>query len=96
MTAPLIARVRGYLSVYETDPPVALANDVSLALQTAALSGGRQAPDDPDAGGRIIELRAVAALPGGATASREAQVRLGAALGVSRDWQILTWGERPH
>ena len=94
MTPPLLARVRGCLSVYQTDPPITLADGMSLTLQTAALSGGLQSPDDPDTASRIIELRAAAALPGGARASRGAQVRFGAAPGMSRDWQILTWGDR--
>jgi len=83
------------LSVYQPGPPIALANNESLASQINAVSDGLRSPEDPGTGDRIIELRAVAALPHGAGASREAQVHLGAALGVSRGWQILTWG-RPH
>jgi general secretion pathway protein K len=95
MTAPLLERVREYLSVYQPGPPAALANDMSLTLRSAAVSGGSQSLDDPGAGDRIIKLLAIATLTGGTKASREAEVHLGTALGVSRDWRILTW-ERPH
>jgi general secretion pathway protein K len=95
MTGSLLARVRGYLSVYQPGLPIALTNDLGPALQMAAVSDGLRSQNDLGDGDRIIELRAVAALPGGTTASRQAEVHLGAALGVSRDWQILAWG-RPH
>lgn len=95
MTAALLSRVRGYLSVYESGPPVAPADDESLAFQIATVSDGVRGRKASDAVDRIIELHAVATLPGGTTARREAQVHLGAALGETRDWQILTW-ERPH
>lgn len=95
MTASLLARVRGTLSVYQPGPPTVLANGASLTQQIAAIGDGIPSPDDLGTGDRFIELRAVAVLPGGATARREAEVHLGSALGVSRDWQILTWG-RPH
>jgi hypothetical protein len=61
----------------------------------AAVSDGVRSQNDVGTGDRIIELQAVSTLSGGATASREVQVHLGAVLGMSRDWQILTWG-RPH
>jgi general secretion pathway protein K len=92
MSGALLARIRGHLSVYEPGLPIALANDESLALQIAAVSGGLKSPDGPDNSDRVIELQAVATLPGGVTAGRMAQVHLGAALGETRDWQILTWG----
>jgi hypothetical protein len=72
-----------------------LANDTSLTQQMAAVSDGLRSSDNLGTGDSTIELLAVAALPSGTMASREAQVHLGVALGVSRDWQILTWG-RPH
>jgi general secretion pathway protein K len=92
MTGALLADVRGHLSVYEPGPSITVANDESPALQIAAVSNGLRSPDGPDTSDRVIELRAVAALPGGVTAGRKAQVHLGAALGETRDWQILTWG----
>src|SRR5262249_28010268 len=60
MTQPLLARVRGYLSVYQPGLPVAPATDGSLSLLIASVSGGVQSPDDGGAGNRVIELRSVA------------------------------------
>jgi general secretion pathway protein K len=95
MTAPLLARVCGYLSVYQPGPPIALTDNLTPALQIAAVNDGLQSQDGLGTGDRIIELQAASTLRGGATAGRHVQVHLGAALGMSRDWQILTWG-RPH
>jgi general secretion pathway protein K len=94
VTPALLERLRPYLSVYQSGPPVVTADAAALraALQTAEMMSRAAVPADAGTADRVVELHAVAALPGGTRFSRSALVRLAASAGpAGRGWQILTW-----
>jgi general secretion pathway protein K len=94
MTPALLERLRPFLSVYQSGAPVVAgdAGAVRAALQTAEMIGGAPTPTDAGTADRVVELHAVAALPGGTRFTRVAIVRLAAGAGqAARGWQILNW-----
>jgi general secretion pathway protein K len=94
MTAPLLARLRPYVSVYQAgDPGLAAGADAGRSIvqdaemiNHAAVLIGFNSPY------KVVQIHAVAVVAGGIRFVRTAVVRLPAQSGPDKPpWQIMTW-----
>jgi general secretion pathway protein K len=91
MTPDLLALLAPHLSIYpDGEPDLLVANPiVARALEDVDATGGLALAYQPSAA-PVVSITATSILPGGATFTRQAHVRLGTGT-RGRSWQILTW-----